>query len=385
MSKRSRGVSAEWSTATSSPKRARKRATSCGVSAISGTSTIEPRFGSARRGDGAQVDLGLAAAGDAVERGTSRRCRAPRAPRRSRRPPPAAPSVASGGTSRSSVLGEERIARRLALLDADEPLLDEPLHRPARAAELLLEARERQGAVRANDGEHARGVLLDRRLDDVGGEDPLDLAGGHALRRREERRLLDRARRLAIDRRQREAHDLADGREVVAGEPAEERDEVLRQVDALEHVEERLRLRRRLSATETDDDADDASRANRAEDPPSERDARRELVRDEVRQRPRQRDGHRDVRERHRALTGRCARAGGGRMRVLHGPFNARDRSARQRAHAGEFPSPQLDRAPRGRALHPHPHSLDDPPADGRRKAKRERPIQRSPGLRLRV
>ena len=42
-SRRSASVSAEWSTATRSPKRARKRPTVCGVSAISGTSTITPR------------------------------------------------------------------------------------------------------------------------------------------------------------------------------------------------------------------------------------------------------------------------------------------------------------------------------------------------------
>ena len=172
--------------------------------------------------------------------------------------------------------------------------------------------------MRADDGENTRGVLFDRRLDGAFGDDPLDLAGGHPLCGREERRLLDGARRLAIGRRQRKAHDLADRREVVVREPAEERDEVLRKVDALEHAEERLGLRRRLALTETDDDTDDASRANRAEHPPSGRDARSELVRDEVRQRAGQRDGHRDVRERYRVLCGRCARAGG-RRRVLHG------------------------------------------------------------------
>ena len=75
MAWRSRGVSPEWRTATSSPKRARKRATSCGVSAISGTSTIDPRFASRADGDGAQVHLGLAGAGDAVEEERRRRAR----------------------------------------------------------------------------------------------------------------------------------------------------------------------------------------------------------------------------------------------------------------------------------------------------------------------
>ena len=40
---RSPAESAEWRTATRSPNRARKRATACGVSPISGTRTIAPR------------------------------------------------------------------------------------------------------------------------------------------------------------------------------------------------------------------------------------------------------------------------------------------------------------------------------------------------------
>ena len=82
---------------------------------------------------------------------------------------PLAPSAASIARSRLRLrvrrlgrsvarerLGEERIAQRLALLDADEAELDEPLHRRARAAELLLEARERDRAVRADEREDAR-------------------------------------------------------------------------------------------------------------------------------------------------------------------------------------------------------------------------------------
>ena len=42
-SRRSASVRAEWSNATRAPKRSRKRPTACGVSAISGTSTIDAR------------------------------------------------------------------------------------------------------------------------------------------------------------------------------------------------------------------------------------------------------------------------------------------------------------------------------------------------------
>ena len=41
-SRRSASVRPEWSSAIRAPKRARKRPTACGVSAISGTSTIAP-------------------------------------------------------------------------------------------------------------------------------------------------------------------------------------------------------------------------------------------------------------------------------------------------------------------------------------------------------
>ena len=59
--------SRECSTATVSPKRSMKRPTICGVSAISGTSTIAPRPLLERVGRGAQIDLGLARARDAAQ------------------------------------------------------------------------------------------------------------------------------------------------------------------------------------------------------------------------------------------------------------------------------------------------------------------------------
>ena len=221
------------------------------MSAISGTSTSAPRFARCARGDRAQVDLGLARAGDAVEQERRRARRASRAPRRSR--------VDRRRLLRLGELGRRRRARAASAKNGsrgasrssmrDEPELDELLHRGARAAELLLEARDRQRAARAHD---ARGRALrpsfDRRLDASVGDDPLHLARADALRRREERRLLDRARRLALDRRQREAHHLADRREVVAREAREEREEVLRAARRRRApTRSGLRLRRRLA------------------------------------------------------------------------------------------------------------------------------------------
>ena len=66
-SRRSASVSPECSTAMRSPKRAWKRPSVCGVSAISGTSTIAPVAALERGGAGLEVDLRLAAAGRAGE------------------------------------------------------------------------------------------------------------------------------------------------------------------------------------------------------------------------------------------------------------------------------------------------------------------------------
>ena len=57
----------EWSSATRSPKRDANRDIACGVSPISGTSTIAPLSRSKRRLGGRQVDLGLARARDPVQ------------------------------------------------------------------------------------------------------------------------------------------------------------------------------------------------------------------------------------------------------------------------------------------------------------------------------
>ncbi len=124
-------VSCECRIATSSPKRSTKRPAVCGVSAISGTSTIADCAALERGRDGAQVDLGLAAAGDAVQqqrhrsarrvelcldRGECRRLGVASAP--ARRPRAPTPSIVGrrGGSERCSQL--------------DEPALLEAAQRP---------------------------------------------------------------------------------------------------------------------------------------------------------------------------------------------------------------------------------------------------------------
>ena len=80
------GVSALCSTATVSPNRATNRPAVCGVSAISGTSTTAPLPCASARSITAQVDLGLARAGDAVQQHLALAARPP---------PPAQPATAA--------------------------------------------------------------------------------------------------------------------------------------------------------------------------------------------------------------------------------------------------------------------------------------------------
>ena len=61
--------------ATRSPNACRKRAAAAGVSAISGTSISTRRPGVPNLGGQADVDLGLAAAGDAVQQGDAKLAR----------------------------------------------------------------------------------------------------------------------------------------------------------------------------------------------------------------------------------------------------------------------------------------------------------------------
>ena len=108
--------SLECSTATRSPKRSSKRRVVCGVSAISGTSTIAERPCSSASRSGAQVDLGLPAPGDAVQQERLvPALRAAASSTASQRLPPGTPS---GPGPRRSDRG------RRAPLDVRRPALD---------------------------------------------------------------------------------------------------------------------------------------------------------------------------------------------------------------------------------------------------------------------
>ena len=136
--------SLECRTATVSPKRSAKRETICGVSAISGTSTIAPRPCGERRGRGLQVDLRLARAGDAVQQQPRRiACRDRRLdlgergrlvggelPAARRRAPTAACSGARRTARRSSRTSPRRSRRR----SAGRSAAGDPRRRPTRAA-----------------------------------------------------------------------------------------------------------------------------------------------------------------------------------------------------------------------------------------------------------
>ena len=179
---RSRGVRPEWRTATSSPKRARKRATSCGVSAISGTSTIEPRPRSraaamARRYTSV-LPLPVTPWRRNVRRAASRRAR------RSRSIAAVCAAVASCGASRAAGSREERVRRRLALAPpSTSPSPRELLDRRARVAPARPRAGDRLGARGPHVREDRRRLPAQRPrlLDARGRRDPLHAC---ALRRR---------------------------------------------------------------------------------------------------------------------------------------------------------------------------------------------------------
>ena len=174
----------------------------------------------ARGGDGPQVDLGLSAARHAVQGGTW-----PGAPRAA---PPAIASTAAACVGRGLVrdvarrrVREERRRPAPARSSmATRPALGELLGRGARIAPALGELRQRRAR---RSRARARGPRPPVRAaapssTRVGRGHPLHAPRAYAARRAEERRLAELARRLALDRRQREAQHLADGREVVRRE-----------------------------------------------------------------------------------------------------------------------------------------------------------------------
>ncbi len=132
-SNRSPGDSRLCSTATSSPNRARKRPTVCGVSEISGTSTIDAAAGLEHFLDSAQVDLGLARSGHAVDQDGA----APASQARRRWPTSASCWPAeSVRVPRSRPLAHVRVAEPAPALDANHPERFEPLQRRVDTAEV---------------------------------------------------------------------------------------------------------------------------------------------------------------------------------------------------------------------------------------------------------
>ncbi len=254
----------------------------------------------ARGGDRAEVDLGLAAAGHAVKE--------------ERRRAPIAKGVADGldrgglrgrGLLRRVALGrlrEERIFRRRAFVLLHEPQRGELLDRGARVSPARLELGDRLGAGRAQVRQDRRGLSAQRtRLFDAGRwRHPLHGTRDDALAAIEEARLRQLAGRVALQRREREAHDLADGREVVGREIPEERERVLGDGGRLvDDLREGLRALGRLVVAHRQHDADHAAAAEGTDDAGPDHGPRRERLRDAVRERARQRDGQRDVAQLH--------------------------------------------------------------------------------------
>ena len=134
------GVSPLCSTATVSPKRAPNRPAVCGVSAISGTSTIAPRPCASARSITAQVDLGLARPGDAVQQHLALAARPAASQSRPRRPLRASVSVtdAARQTGVARPASARRFGGRGGITSASARASVEPCPRrstrPARAA-----------------------------------------------------------------------------------------------------------------------------------------------------------------------------------------------------------------------------------------------------------
>jgi hypothetical protein len=187
------------------------------------TGHARPAAARARGGDGAQADLGLAAAGDAVQEHRRRALLGQRpldgrdglGLRRGR--------VVRGVARRG--LGEGGALGRVALLELHHPQLGQLLGRGAGVAPPALEARDRRAAHRAQMREHLRRLAAQRAggLHLRRGDGPLHAPRADPGRRREQVGLGELGRGVALDWRQRQSHDLADRREVVPGQIAQER------------------------------------------------------------------------------------------------------------------------------------------------------------------
>ena len=250
---RSRAVRAECSTATSSPKRARKRATSCGVSAISGTRTMDPRPAARAAAMTRRYTSVLPLPVTPCRRNVPARgwARAPAMASMASR----CAGVASWGTSRS--VGSPKTDSRGA--SRSSRVTSPASHRRLAAAPALF---QRSSSFATGTAPVARTCAR------IAAACPAQRPGLlHARRRRrhpaipcshapradatdldEERRLHDLARGVAIDGGQGQADHLADGREVVRGEVPEECEQILRKRGrVVRRVRDGLDVLRRLT------------------------------------------------------------------------------------------------------------------------------------------
>ena len=253
-----------------SPKRAWKRPTICGVSAISGTSTIAPRPRVERRGRGPQVDLGLARAGDAVQqegRSAAGRPGGAARPRSGRAPRPARRSGPARGPGRAAD------ARRRRGAGAAPGARARPARGPPGAAGCRgrprAGGRQRTGGARsASSAARWRGRRAGPPGSSIAASPPAAAACATSARR-------GRARRGRLPVRSRAAHEPERPRRrraVLVGQPAGQRDEVGRDAG----LERRRRLgeplrrdlrarrpaRRRRPSTAAPREGDDEQRAD---------------------------------------------------------------------------------------------------------------------------
>ncbi len=271
-----------------SPNAARKRSTACGVSAISGTSTIAlfaaPFDDLLEQLD---VDERLAAAGDAAQQegraGLGREERGDRL------------ALRGGGHVRGRARDrarEEGIARDFVLRERDEPAVREPADHRGREAELRGEM---HGVARAAERFER---FIQRALPRRASEDAVALLERRQLHGdpRDPLRARRRARHPAPreQRRQHRPHHEADRRHVVLRDPSRQREELRRHRRlGVGRVEEVLRVLHARARGRPQHHADGAAPAHGHEHAHPRRGDRRTVgdrVREGLEERQRERD-----------------------------------------------------------------------------------------------
>ena len=277
----------------------------------------------ARLGDGAQIDLGLARAGDAAEQERLRRARAHPPDDRVHR----GALIDRGGRGRVGLdrLAEERVGRDLAALQRDQPLGRQAAHRDPRVAHVLgqlvdhhLSARVQQREDRELLGAQPRGTLDagDRAHREGGaGGDP---CAGELVRALEEPGLAERAERLGAERGCRRPQHLADRVEVVVGRLGEERQQLgVEDRLLLEQPRDRLGREARGLGVHPHDDRGELAAVERHRDPRARRDASLERGRERVGEHAPRRNRDRDVGVRRRRPEPEGERVAGRHRRLM--------------------------------------------------------------------